>query len=1045
MPQHFTDNFVDIPEVFIDYANRWWDDISSPKGRLTMNQSFPEKYVQLNGIDVTMSPSEAGANPATMIPAADIIFFDEAQDINDVAGDWVRKQTIQKVFVGDGNQSIYGFRGAKDQLDTLEGADKLQITESFRFGPNIAAPANRFLAVAGKPERVVGAGKDQGKVVESLDQMPDPDAVLVRTNGGGFKAMLEYLEQGKIVGISQSTKTRLEEVIDTTSWLMGGKKGSKPAKYNAEIGMYDSWEELSTAVREGKARPVKAFYDLVTQNGMQSIRDILDRVVVEREETAESKIALKNYKPLTLDKVEDGSTGKLDKDVTYTIEGDDVVLTGFFKFNNEKLKEAGFKARKDADGNWAKDRRLTIEDDLKKVDKLNQLKKILEGVIEPVKADVVITTAHQSKGLQWNKVRIYDDFWGPKFNKETGEIDMPAPEELRLAYVAVTRAQQEVYLGPLTWVNDYTSEEDEQAIAPSFTLQAMSKIETDPVPVTPEEFGDEVQETAKKLDAPTQKIADAIIAALEAGTAPWRKPWTGGGFLPTSVATGKMYEGTNVLVLWAAQERNGWSDNRWLTYKQAEKLGGNIKRGEKATSIIHWTPKFKDVKQPDGTTEKIFVYTPPKIINVFNVEQAEGINLPPLVKGEPIPVSQAEQTLLDTYKDRPEIFYKSQDSAYYSPVTDTIHLPLREQFGAEQDIFETLVHELAHSTGHTSRVNRKDLTDNYGTHKASRGEEELIAEISVALVAARLGVEIDFGNVASYAKSWLGALKDDPTMIIKAAKQAQKAVDHMLGKQEEPAKVDEEGNPIEPVGEGVGSEGKTGDQIAEDAGLKPETAPEANVGEEGTTGEELTATAKTPKNIDPNQTAEQIKFGSKMHTIWNDVTYDPERKSEWRIEGASGVMFQRIMEGQEVISEEAEVGKYVTDILVKYGYGDRVFNLSMANSDEFFAQNPEHSEVEAAISRGMTEQLPDSHPFKNKDLPVLLVRSRGTTKVALLHEIAHMMEANWKNPNGDDGHNAVWYATWIALLRSEGFTKQANILETVAGKLDEGDTGVINL
>jgi antirestriction protein ArdC/DNA polymerase III epsilon subunit-like protein len=1045
MPQHFTDNFVDIPEVFIDYANRWWDDVSSPKGRLTMNQSFPEKYVQLNGIDVTMSPSEAGANPATMIPAADIIFFDEAQDINDVAGDWVRKQTVQKVFVGDGNQSIYGFRGAKDQLDTLEGADKLQITESFRFGPNIAAPANRFLAVAGKPERVVGAGKDQGKVVESLDQMPDPDAVLVRTNGGGFKAMLEYLEEGKTVGISQSTKTRLEEVIDTTSWLMGGKKGSKPAKYNAEIGMYDSWEELSTAVREGKARPVKAFYDLVTQNGMQSIRDILDRVVVEREETAESKIALKNYKPLTLDKVEDGSTGKLDKDVTYTIEGDDVVLTGFFKFNNEKLKEAGFKARKDADGNWAKDRRLTIEDDLKKVDKLNQLKKILEGVIEPVKADVVITTAHQSKGLQWNKVRIYDDFWGPKFNKETGEIDMPAPEELRLAYVAVTRAQQEVYLGPLTWVNDYTSEEDEQAIAPSFTLQAMSKIETDPVPVTPEEFDNEVQETAKKIDPATQKIADAIIAALEAGTAPWRKPWTGGGFLPTSVATGKMYEGTNVLVLWAAQERNGWSDNRWLTYKQAEKLGGNIKRGEKATSIIHWTPKFKDVKQPDGTIEKVFVYTPPKIINVFNVEQAEGINLPPLVKGEPIPVSQAEQTLLDTYKDRPEIFYKSQDSAYYSPVTDTIHLPLREQFGAEQDIFETIVHELAHSTGHTSRVNRKDLTDNYGTHKASRGEEELIAEISVALVAARLGVEIDFGNVAAYAKSWLGALKDDPTMIIKAAKQAQKAVDHMLGKQEEPAKVDEEGNPIEPVGEGVGSEGKTGDQIAEDAGLKPETTPEANVGEDGTTGEELTATAKTPKNIDPNQTAEQIKFGSKMHTIWNDVTYDPERKSEWRIEGASGVMFQRIMEGQEVISDEAEVGKYVTDMLVKYGYGDRVFNLSMANSDEFFAQNPEHSEVEAAISRGMTEQLPDSHPFKDKDLPVLLVRSRGTTKVALLHEIAHMMEANWKNPNGDDGHNAVWYATWIALLRSEGFTKQANILETVAGKLDEGDTGVINL
>jgi antirestriction protein ArdC/superfamily I DNA/RNA helicase/DNA polymerase III epsilon subunit-like protein len=937
MPKHFTDNFVDIPEVFIDYANRWWDDISSPNGKLTMNQSYPEKYVQLNGIDVSMSPNEAGSNPETMIPAADIIFFDEAQDINDVSGDWVRKQKMQKVFVGDGNQSIYGFRGAKDQLDTLEGADKLQITESFRFGPNIAAPANRFLAVAGKSERVIGAGKDQGKIVENLDEMPDPDVVLVRTRGGGFKAMLEYLEQGKTVGISQSTKTDLEEVIETASWLMNGKTGKKPQKYNAELGMYESWEEVGTLVREGKARSVKAFYDLVNQNGIGNIRDILSRVVVEREEDEASKAARKSYVPIKIDDAVDGSAGDLGSGLKYEVNGDTVVVKGFVTPDlREKLRGVGVVARKtgkqitDKKTGKLKDEWVTdkaVEDDLERTDLLNKIKKAMSGIVDSASADVVVTTAHKSKGLQWDKVRIYDDFWGPRFNKETGEIDMPEPEELRLAYVAITRAQKEVYLGPLTWVNEYTDEKDEQA---SFSIEAMNNIEVDPISVTPEEFDNEVQETAKNVDPATQKIADAIIAALENGTAPWRKPWTGGGFIPTSVATGKMYEGTNILVLWAAQERNGWTDNRWLTYKQAEKLGGNIKRGEKATSIIHWTPKFKKVEQPDGTTKEVFIYTPPKIINVFNVEQAEGINLPPLVKGEPIPVSQAEQTLLDTYKDRPEIFYKSQDSAYYTPVTDTIHLPLREQFSAEQDMFETLVHELAHSTGHSSRVNRKDLQDNYGNHKASRGEEELIAEISVALVAARLGVEIDFGNVAAYAQSWLPAVKNDPTMIIKAAKQAQKAVDHMLGKQEEPAKVDEEGNPAEPVGEGVGSEGltgeeisptadstskpnsrgyirseidptdlkvgdrldisgktrvaaikieedkvlvstktigsrgggfesfdknkkiyvwrkedgvgsegKTGDEIAEDAGLKPETAPEPNIGEQGKTGEEI--------------------------------------------------------------------------------------------------------------------------------------------------------------------------------------------------------------
>jgi antirestriction protein ArdC len=516
-----------------------------------------------------------------------------------------------------------------------------------------------------------------------------------------------------------------------------------------------------------------------------------------------------------------------------------IVLTGFFKYNNEKLKEAGFKARKDKDGNWAKDRRLTIEDDLKKVDKLNQLKKILEGVIEPVKADVVITTAHQSKGAEYDSVRIYDDFWGPKDVKGSVDKELPAPEELRLAYVAVTRAKKEIYLGPLTWVYDHTSEEDEQVTPSSSTIEAMSNIETDPTPVTPEEFDNEVQETAKKIDPATQRIADAIIASLENGNVPWRKPWTGAGFLPTSIATGKVYEGSNVISLWAAQQANGWVDNRWLTYKQAEKLGGNIKRGEKATSIIHWAPKFKQVDQPDGTTKDVFIYTPPKIINVFNVEQAEGLDLPPLVTPDPIPVSDAERILLETFKDHPKINYGRQDSAYYMPINDNIYLPLREQFGSEQDLFETLVHELAHSTGHPSRVNRTELLDNYGAHKESRGEEELIAEISVAIVAGRLGVEIDFGNITAYAQSWLRALKNDPQMIIKAAKQAQKAVDHMLGKQEEPAKVDEDGTPSEPVGEGVGSEGKTGDQIAEDAGLKPESTPEPNVGEQGKTGEEI--------------------------------------------------------------------------------------------------------------------------------------------------------------------------------------------------------------
>lgn len=852
MPKHFQENIENVPASLIKFANDWWSDISDPKGELSVNQSFFTKYVQLNGIDVSKASLTTGE---TRIPAADIIFFDEAQDINDVTGDWVRKQKLQKVFVGDGNQSIYQFRGARNQLDTLESAETLQLTESYRFGPNIAAVANRFLTFKGKTEKVVGLSKNQGELV-NIEDMPNPDAVLVRTNGGALKEMEKYLEQGKTVGISQSLKTRIDETLETIAWLSGGKKGKKPDNYNPEIGTYDSFEELGVEVAAGRANGVKSLYDLYVRNGAENIRQIMSRVIVKEEDTDASKAARAVYSPITIDQAEDGSSGVLSSDVKYKIVGDSIVLeVGFVKNDyyrkllNDNLKKVGMPARKtgkqfknskgELKDEWVRD--ASIPDDLDRTDKLNKIKKGLNGIIDPVKPDLVITTAHIAKGDEFDNLIIGDDFafFGPKPDKTTGEIKMPDEQEVNLAYVAVTRAKKKLVLGPLSWIYDYTEESDEEDMQSISNLQEMSSIPTDSTPVTPEEFDNEVKETAKKADPATQRIADAIIAALERGTAPWRKPWTGGGFLPTSVATGKMYEGSNVISLWAAQEANGWTDNRWLTYKQAEKLGGNIKRGEKATAVIHWAPKFKTVEQPDGTTKEQFVYTPPKIINLFNVEQAEGIDLPPLVKGEPIPVSQAEQTLLDTYKDRPEIFYKSQDSAYYSPSADTIHLPLREQFGAEQDLFETLVHELAHSTGHTSRVNRKELLDNYGNHRASRGEEELIAEISVALVAARLGVEIDFGNVASYAKSWLGSLKNDPTMIIKAAKQAQKAVDHMLGKQEEPAKFDEDGNPVEPVGEGVGSEGKTGEEIAEDSGLKPETAPEPNVGEQGKTGEEI--------------------------------------------------------------------------------------------------------------------------------------------------------------------------------------------------------------
>ena len=822
--KHFSSELEEVPRSFVEYARAYWDDILDPNGTFSINNAHLTKIWALSNPDLSAVGSGL-KKPAT------IIFFDEAQDINPVIAKVIADQKIQKVYVGDGNQAIYAFRGAEDQLDKTTAKWDLPLTKSFRFGPEIAGVANRYLAKLGSKYRVEGAGS-KGEI----GAVDDPDVVITRTNAGGFRAMIELLDSGKSVLITEKHKEELESLVDTAAWLMNNKDPKfKPKRVHADLVEFDNWAEWKESVEKGENKKTKALYDIIVQNSIQTVRDILKRVNVARGEEADLKPA-SGFKKITLDQAEEGSKGSIGEGINYEVKDNAIRLSGNGTFKGKDLiKSQGF--RWDVTGKqWYKE----VDDDLDRQKAINDLRRVVGG-FAPDEGEgeegpqVLVTTAHKSKGLQWNNVRIFDDFWGPRTNKKTGELEMPADEELRLAYVALTRAQKKLDPGTLSWIYEYTDEEDELPKKPT-SLEQNLGMALPTESVTEEEFAEDVKEAAEKIDPATEKVANAIIAALEKGVAPWRKPWTGGGFLPTSVATGKPYEGSNVLVLWAAMELNGWTDNRFLTYKQAEKLNGNVKKGEKGTQIIHWQPAFKEVEKPDGTKEKVFVYRPPKVITVFNVAQTENVNLPALVKGEPVPVTDAESNILESYKDKPEIINKSQDQAYWSPLTDTINLPLREQFKTEKEYFETLVHELAHSTGHSKRLDRKDLLDNYGKHLESRGEEELIAEITVALVAARLGVEIDFENVAAYAQNWLQPLKNDKSMIVKAAKQAQKAVDYMLGKAEA---LEAPETPETPVGEGIGSEGRTGEEISAEPEAAPEVAPEPNVGTEGQTGEEI--------------------------------------------------------------------------------------------------------------------------------------------------------------------------------------------------------------
>jgi antirestriction protein ArdC len=276
------------------------------------------------------------------------------------------------------------------------------------------------------------------------------------------------------------------------------------------------------------------------------------------------------------------------------------------------------------------------------------------------------------------------------------------------------------------------------------------------------------------------KVTDAVIARLEQGVAPWRRPWTTAGWLPTSVATGKPYRGINSLLLSAVAEQSGYESPLWATFRQIDALGGKVVKGEKATPIVFW----KMLRKEEEVAGKVAVQTIPlmKYFNVFNIAQTEGVDLPSRfqTKREPVEVIDGVKQVIDGYVDGPTLDHAPQGRAFYRPSEDRVVLPALEQFETAEGYAETLFHEFTHSTGHASRLDR------FGKDNAEFGcegyaKEELVAEMGAALLAATVGVNISLDNAASYVGNWLSTLKDDRSLIIKAAQQAQKAVDRIIG------------------------------------------------------------------------------------------------------------------------------------------------------------------------------------------------------------------------------------------------------------------------
>ncbi|PPC90846.1 MAG: hypothetical protein CTY34_06195 [Methylobacter sp.] len=283
-----------------------------------------------------------------------------------------------------------------------------------------------------------------------------------------------------------------------------------------------------------------------------------------------------------------------------------------------------------------------------------------------------------------------------------------------------------------------------------------------------------------------ETVAEKLIEQLEQGTAPWQRPWNSdevGGFLPYNPVTGNRYKGINTLHL-LSQDRN---DNRWMTYKQAGELGGQVRKGEKGTGVQYW--KFTDeqtkrdesgnpVLDGEGNSVKVVVKLErPRVFfaTVFNAEQIDG--LPPLEKKEVTwdPIERAENILAASGA---ALNHNGGGRAFYRPSTDSIHLPDKGQFPTAENYYATALHELGHWTGHEDRLNR-DIAHPFGSEAYAK--EELRAEIASMILGEELGIGHDPGQHAAYVGSWIKALRDDPMEIFRAASDAEKIQNFVLG------------------------------------------------------------------------------------------------------------------------------------------------------------------------------------------------------------------------------------------------------------------------
>ena len=300
------------------------------------------------------------------------------------------------------------------------------------------------------------------------------------------------------------------------------------------------------------------------------------------------------------------------------------------------------------------------------------------------------------------------------------------------------------------------------------------------VPPTPPEAHRQAGGNRKAGKDLKQEITDKIIELMQAGPDEWKKTWSvaAASGMPVNATTGIGYRGVNILLLWMAAAETGYTTNRWMTYKQAQAIGANVRKGEKSVPCVF----FDMIQKKDTQGDEAEFFPMAKAFHLFNLDQIE--NLPaslqavePMTPGKTFtPCEDADKFLAATGA----IIVHQGGKAFYRPSADEIRMPHPEAFTTPENYYATVLHELTHWTGHANRLDRNfSKTTRFGDE--SYAVEELVAELGAAFLAGHFGfVEATVEDHASYMASWIKVLKDDKSAIFTAARHASAAMDYLL-------------------------------------------------------------------------------------------------------------------------------------------------------------------------------------------------------------------------------------------------------------------------